>query len=94
MWTMDQKVRTSIRELDGGVQCNVVSPMATAFLDGTGDMTSYRYMLSKLGYEGEVLDKDGGSLIRVMGKAAHASRPEEGVNATVRLLELIGDCNR
>ena len=90
MWTMDQKVRTSIRELDGGVQCNVVSPMATAFLDGTGDMTSYRYMLSKLGYEGEVLDKDGGSLIRVMGKAAHASRPEEGVNATVRLLELIG----
>ena len=36
MWTMDQKVRTSIRELDGGVQCNVVSPMATAFLDGTG----------------------------------------------------------
>ena len=37
-----------------------------------------------------MLDKDGGSLIRVMGKAAHASRPEEGVNATVRLLELIG----
>lgn len=90
MWTIDQEVKTSIRELDGGVQCNVVSPMATALVEGTGDRAAYISMLSKLGYEGEVLNKGGGTLIKVMGKAAHASRPEEGVNATVRLLDLIG----
>ncbi|HZJ58069.1 MAG TPA: Sapep family Mn(2+)-dependent dipeptidase [Clostridia bacterium] len=91
MWTIDEEIDAPIIELNGGVQCNVVSPVATALIGGIEAVDAYRSMLFKYGYEGTVIIKDGKTLIGIMGKAAHASRPADGVNATVRLLRLVGE---
>ncbi len=89
MWVVEGSMETCIEELDGGVQCNVVSPSASALVNPIEAYSVYQEMIEKLGYEGEVLKEAGRVKLKIIGKAAHASRPESGLNATVRLLELI-----
>lgn len=91
MWTLAGSYNTCIKTLDGGVQCNVVSPMAEALVDDINSYQLYIEMLSKLSYQGEILKEDDMLRIKITGKAAHASRPDEGVNASVQLLRLISE---
>lgn len=89
MWVITGEMNTCIKELTGGVQCNVISPMATACLKNLEAEAILRSLLSRSGCAGEV-KKEGGLLrITVYGKAAHASSPEDGINATVILLDII-----
>ncbi len=89
MWVITGEMNTCIKELNGGVQCNVISPMATACLKNLEAEENLRSLLSRSGCAGEV-KKEGEQLcITVYGKAAHASAPEDGINATVILLDII-----
>jgi len=89
MWCINGSMDTCIDELDGGVQCNVVSPKAIALVDDIENFEKYKEVLAKGEYKGEVLLELDKLKITIHGKAAHASRPQEGINATVKLLELI-----
>ncbi|MCX7771538.1 MAG: Sapep family Mn(2+)-dependent dipeptidase [Clostridia bacterium] len=89
MWALEGPVETCISELDGGVQCNVISPSANALIDDIGQLEAYKAYLVKAGYDGSVREEAGKVRLSVTGKAAHASRPADGINATVRLLEVI-----
>lgn len=89
MWTLEGELPTCIEEFDGGVGCNVVSPIATAKLKGTSDAERYREEIRKNQYNAKVsCDKEYTRII-LEGKAAHASVPEAGFNANVALLGLI-----
>lgn len=93
MWCVDGIVDTSIEVLDGGVQCNVVSPEASALIRYGGSPDEYEKVLKQKGYPGGVSREGDCIRLQVFGKAAHASRPQDGENATVRLLGLISCVN-
>ena len=93
MWTLDGEMDTCIEELEGGVQCNVVSPIARVKLKGTSLIEHYRAYLKDYPYPAEV-DCDGeDTTVALQGKAAHASVPKEGFSATVHLLKMIAEVN-
>ncbi|MGB7594663.1 MAG: Sapep family Mn(2+)-dependent dipeptidase [Erysipelotrichaceae bacterium] len=88
MWTLKGKTNSSIIALDGGVQCNVIAPIAAATLQGV-DPERLRDCLVR---ENTIhtLEIDGEEIrLSVDGKAAHASKPELGDNAILRLLKAL-----
>ncbi|MHC1735889.1 MAG: Sapep family Mn(2+)-dependent dipeptidase [Erysipelotrichaceae bacterium] len=88
MWTLKGKVFAGFDTLDGGVQCNVIAPTAQArFTSLIPEILIERLDRSKIPHTIETTPD--GILVHVEGKAAHASRPELGDNATVKLLKLI-----
>jgi len=89
MWEVNGTAETCIEVLEGGVQCNVVSPVAWALIGNGAKAGEYERMLDEKGYPGNVSREGYKIRIEVAGKAAHASMPETGENATVRLLEII-----
>lgn len=89
MWCIDGKIDSCIEELDGGVQCNVVSPKAVALVNDIERYEKYKELIVEYGNQSEVVKQSNKLIITIHGKAAHASRPQEGINATVKLLELI-----
>jgi len=89
MWEVDGVADTSIEALDGGVQCNVVSPTAWALVRNGENADKYVRILKQKRYRGDVTREGNKIRIQVSGKAAHASIPAAGENATVRLLEII-----
>lgn len=93
MWTLDGTMASSIEELDGGVKCNVVSPFATALVKAGPSCEAYQEALRTLGVRGEITPEEGYLRLKVYGKAAHASVPQEGVNATVKLLQWISSAS-
>ncbi len=94
MWTLEGEISTCIEEFDGGVQCNVVSPIAEAKLKGTSYAERFREELRKYQYAAKVSCDGEYTRIVLEGKAAHASVPEEGFSATVYLLKLIASVCR
>jgi succinyl-diaminopimelate desuccinylase len=89
MWTLEGSVESCIYALDGGVKCNVVSPFATALVKGSTPIEVYEDTLNELGIQGELTPEEEFLRLKVWGKAAHASVPEDGLNATVLLLQWI-----
>jgi succinyl-diaminopimelate desuccinylase len=81
--------KSCISSLEGGVQCNVISPAAVAYINDLKMEDEFQRALNKSGYTGELIKEKELLKITVHGKAAHASRPEDGANATVMLLDLI-----
>ncbi len=94
MWTLEGEHPTCIEEFDGGVQCNVVSPIARAKLIGVSYTDRFREGLKEYPYTAEVSCDGEYTRIVLQGKAAHASVPEEGFSATVALLKLIATVTR
>lgn len=92
MWRLSGRYDGLAEELDGGVQCNVISPAARAVLKPGTDGDAVARELKRLGLDGSVDAADGKTVVTVRGKAAHASRPAEGHSATVDLLRLLGSC--
>lgn len=89
MWTLEGEMSTCIEEFDGGIQCNVVSPIAKAKLKGAAYAERFREELRKYQYNATVSCDGENTWIVLEGKAAHASVPEKGFSATVYLLGLI-----
>lgn len=89
MWTLEGEISSCIEEFSGGVQCNVVSPIARVKLKDTVNTELYQNYLRKHDYSGELSCDGEFTTITLEGRAAHASVPEEGWNATVHLLEMI-----
>lgn len=89
MWHVEGTADSCIQELYGGVQCNVVSPKVTALLKNAGNYEGYRKEFIAAKYRGEIKKEEEYIRITILGKAAHASRPECGKNATILLLDLI-----
>ena len=92
MWRLFGSYQGIIEEMECGVQCNVISPVASAVLKDN----TYTKKLKNLAFERNmsctVTEEDGKTRIIVRGKAAHASRPEEGYSATVALFSLLKEC--
>lgn len=90
MWRLRGQVDSIIETLTGGVQCNVISPSAFAILKNdiyTEEILKY---IEDHSLNGIVTTENRKTTISITGKAAHASRPEDGHNATVDLLNVIG----
>lgn len=94
MWSVSGIMNTCILEFDGGVQCNVISPVAKVTLLDIHNELIYQRVITENHYDA-ILTKEKDKLNIIMhGKAAHASTPELGSNATVQLLELIYTVSR
>jgi len=94
MWRLKGEYEGIIESLDGGVQCNVIAPQAKAILNNDSFTSLLEGYLEKHHIQGEVTEENGKTKIYIKGIAAHASRPDDGHNATVDLLKVIGDvCN-
>ena len=91
MWRLAGHYDGIVEEMDCGVQCNVVSPIAKARLKGSSDLAKQVCTaMSEAGIDGVVTQENGHIKVRVNGKSAHASRPEDGHSATVDLLCVLG----
>ena len=88
MWRLSGPYQGPIRSMDCGVQCNVIPPVAKAVLEG-GAADSLKARMQELGIDGSIEEKDGAVLVEVRGRAAHASKPEDGHSATVDLFALL-----
>ena len=89
MWRLKGKIDTVIESLEAGVQCNVVSPIASATISGINYESAINKLIAEHNIEASVRVKNNKTSIEVKGKAAHASRPSEGHSATYDLLYLI-----
>lgn len=91
MWRMQGNYDGIVKSLDGGIQCNVISPVARAVLKGRGFRERLEAFFSREGISGKIEEKtyvtEWETRIEIQGKAAHASLPESGHSATVDLLK-------
>ncbi|WP_130861079.1 Sapep family Mn(2+)-dependent dipeptidase [Bacilliculturomica massiliensis] len=87
-----------ITELSGGEAYNVVAPFASASFTGSPERIAEvrAAVLSAEAEDGERFDGrvelteiDGGLRVRTVGKSAHASTPEIGINAISLLLRIL-----
>lgn len=91
MWRLAGTYEGIIEEMDCGVQCNVISPIAEAKLKRSVDLEEQlRTAMLEAGIDGTIEKENEYMIVRVKGKAAHAARPEEGHSATVDLFYLLG----
>ena len=88
MWRLSGSYKGPVRSMDCGVQCNVIPPVAKAVLEGVA-ADSLRARMRELEIDGSMEEKDGALLVEVRGRAAHASKPEDGHSAAVDLFALL-----
>lgn len=81
-----------IEKMDCGVQCNVVAPVATALLKDNQYTAKLKELAHSKNIPCDITEKDGKTCLKVTGKAAHASTPEEGCSATIALFSLLKEC--
>lgn len=78
--------------MDSGERCNVVPDRAYAVVKGLSTAMVAEYMKEAAKGSGlalQICDSDRGVEIKVFGKSAHASKPEEGINALTGILMLL-----
>ena len=90
MWTLSGEYSGVIEELDGGTQCNIVSPIAKAIIKDNNLSEVERYLKDN-SMDGSVTLTDNKLVVTINGVASHASRPHLGHSATIDLLRLISD---
>lgn len=74
--------------IDAGVVANSVIDKAEALLKTKDGIEEY---LVSAGYKYLLEDKAEGYLLTIFGKVAHGSLPQEGVNAGLQLLDVLGE---
>lgn len=103
MWIMSGPCTLPVLWMEAGIQPNIVPPVAVAMLpktlparamsaEDTGCQKLCREIQSAIdamNIRASYEEKEEGILITVEGKGAHASKPEEGHNATSDLLALL-----
>lgn len=77
----------SLLSIDAGVVANSVIDKATALLSSIDGIEEY---LNKTNYKYCIESVDGNYLLTIIGKAAHGSLPQEGINAGLQLLDVLG----
>ena len=94
MWTLSGDYDGIIESLEGGIQCNVVSPICKVTLinnDYTDKIAEY---IKQNNIDGYVYDSDNKTTLIVNGIAVHCSRNFLGRNATVDCLKILKEiCN-
>lgn len=88
MWRLKGNTKTCIYSLNGGVQCNVIAPIATALVKSS-KVAEFAAMFKKLNLGGSLQQQGNMIEIKVEGVAAHASTPEKGINAIIAICNLI-----
>jgi len=91
MWTLSGKYKGEIEYLDGGIQCNIVSPSCKIILKDAKYLEAIQKYLKKHRINGQATFKDGKAVLETSGIATHSSRAFNGVNATIKALEVIGN---
>ena len=91
MWTLEGKYSGVISSFDGGSQCNIISPFATCVLNDNDNLERINKYIVENNINGKAYIENNKTIISIKGKAAHASRPKEGHNATIDLLRIIKD---
>lgn len=74
--------------LDAGVVVNSVPDLATAILKDDADFVSY---VKTLNISSEFIFQEDKMIWKVYGKAAHGSIPEQGDNAGLKMLQILGE---
>ena len=91
MWRLAGHYEGIVEEMNCGVQCNVIAPMAEARVKRSVDLADQlRSAMLEAGIDGTIEKENEYMIVRIKGKAAHAARPENGHSATVDLLYLLG----
>lgn len=90
MWTFNDYYDGIVESFDCGVQPNVVSPIANAIIKDNNLELINNYLKTN-NFNGEACIIDNKINIKIIGKSSHASKPFDGIDATVLLLKLIAD---
>ena len=90
MWTITSDYSGKILSLNGGSQCNIVSPYAECTIDDNNIEEVNEYIKNN-NIDGSVKLINNQINIKVNGIAAHASIPFFGHNATIDLLKILKD---
>ena len=72
-----------ILRFEGGVAANIVTPECVLEVEGYLDIPQKEGV--------EVIRENGTTLVRAYGKSSHGSKPENGINAAIRLLDAVRD---
>ena len=86
MLEVEGDYRGVVERLEGGVQCNVISPHASAVLPRSFEIQGELSQIST-----EIQEYEDHIFLSTEVISAHASRPEDGHNATVDLLKVLRD---
>ena len=89
MWEIKDDYKGIIDYLDGGSQCNIVSPYAKAILNDASKLKDFNDFISKNNIDGKAYIQNGKTTIETKGIPCHASIPFKGRNATIDLLNII-----
>ena len=92
MWRLSGAYDGIVEKMDCGVQCNVVAPVASALLKNNQYTKKLKKLASEKGIPCKITEEDGKTCLKVTGKAAHASMPQEGYSAAVALFFLLKEC--
>jgi succinyl-diaminopimelate desuccinylase len=89
MWIVEGYIGSDI-EINGGVQCNVVSPFCVVKLS-TNLKEKVESTLKQLSLNPEIKYNNTHIEIEFNGKAAHASKPDLGHNANIDALQFLSE---
>lgn len=92
MWRLRGSYDGIVEKMDCGVQCNVVAPVANALLKNNQYTVKLRELSAKKKIPCTVSEKNGKTYLEAVGKAAHASTPQEGYSAATALFSLLKEC--
>lgn len=89
MWTLSGEYDGIIEKLDGGIQCNVVSPICVVTLKNNKYTSLIQEKINKDKIDGSVKEENNKTVLTVNGIAVHCSRNYLGKNAIVGALKII-----
>lgn len=88
MWEIHGASPSSVVSLHAGIQPNVIAPYAEAVIRYV-NRNDVEAAAENTGISAYIAECEDGILVRTDGKAAHASRPEEGHSAVSDLLQIL-----
>lgn len=91
MWTLNGNYDGIIEKLEGGIQCNVVSPICEATLKNNLYTNKICEYICKNGIDGVAREINGKTVVTIKGIAVHSSRNFLGRNAIDDALRIIKD---
>ena len=91
MWTLSGEYDGVIEKLDGGIQCNVVSPICVVTLKNNKYTSLIQEKINRDKIDGSVKEENNKTILIVNGIAVHCSRNFLGKNAIVGALKIISE---
>lgn len=94
MWTINGQYEGIIETFKGGIQCNIVAPYAKCILKNSLYYEKLKTYFKSHNIDGSVTLENDKCIVVTNGKAVHASRSFDGLNANIVLLKALGQvCN-